>query len=378
MRSPILILLFLGLLTAKYSNANNLSGNELLRDSIKVIYKYHYESVYHEYLTRIDVLDKIDGPVVKSTIYTYTGDYPSGSGFVDSLKAGRLLTYPIEVVNTEMGGVTFAKISKFYPNRKGLKESELLLEMDGSIGLADFRFSNRIINGIHPWTYEGIFNPNTLYKSRLKYNLYDNRGNLQQSEIVGGTYSSIIWGYNDRYPIAQVSNAAFSDVAYTSFESDSKGSWIFSGTPVVDNTVPTGSQCYLLSSGSLSKAGLNSNKEFQLSYWKKTGAVVNISGGTISKTLTGRTVDGWTYIVQFLSVNGTLVVGGTGYIDELRIHPKEAQMTTSGYLPAVGITFKADTRGNIIYYEYDGMQSLKYEKDQNKNIIKSYDYNYKL
>jgi hypothetical protein len=137
-----------------------------------------------------------------------------------------------------------------------------------------------------------------------------------------------------------------------------------------------GKQCYALQGGALSKSGLTTGK-YYLSYWKKTGAAVTVTGATVSKTVTGRVVDGWTYMLLSLSVTGSVSISGSGYIDEVRLHPQDAQMTSSAYQPLVGVISIADTRGTTAYYEYDGLQRLKYERDQDKNIIKSYEFNYK-
>ncbi|SMC74976.1 hypothetical protein [Pedobacter africanus] len=53
------------------------------------------------------------------------------------------------------------------------------------------------------------------------------------------------------------------------------------------------------------------------------------------------------------------------------------QVETYSYKPVVGMTSQTDAKGTTTYYEYDNFQRLKYIKDQQGNIIKSYDYHYK-
>ena len=67
----------------------------------------------------------------------------------------------------------------------------------------------------------------------------------------------------------------------------------------------------------------------------------------------------------------------TAYIDELRLFPKSAQMTTYTFDPLVGMTSQCDPNNRIVYYEYDGLQRLQLLKDQNGNVIKTFQYNYK-
>ena len=51
-----------------------------------------------------------------------------------------------------------------------------------------------------------------------------------------------------------------------------------------------------------------------------------------------------------------------------------AFITSYTYKPLVGMTSQTDAKGMTTYFEYDSFQRLKYVKDQNGNIIKSYTY----
>lgn len=55
-----------------------------------------------------------------------------------------------------------------------------------------------------------------------------------------------------------------------------------------------------------------------------------------------------------------------------------AQMITYTYDPLIGVTSVTDAKGMTSYYEYDEFQRLKYTKDQYGNVIKHFDYHYKL
>nr|WP_199159147.1 hypothetical protein [Pedobacter sp. ASV2] len=67
----------------------------------------------------------------------------------------------------------------------------------------------------------------------------------------------------------------------------------------------------------------------------------------------------------------------TGILDDIRIFPANAQITTYTYKPLVGMTSSTDTKGQTTYYEYDEFQRLKNVKDQNGNVIKKNAYHYK-
>lgn len=66
-----------------------------------------------------------------------------------------------------------------------------------------------------------------------------------------------------------------------------------------------------------------------------------------------------------------------GIIDEIRVFPKDAQMTTYTYDSRFGLTGVCDMNHKKINYEYDSMGRLKLMKDQDGNIVKTFDYNYK-
>lgn len=66
----------------------------------------------------------------------------------------------------------------------------------------------------------------------------------------------------------------------------------------------------------------------------------------------------------------------TGLIDEIRIHPKDAQMNTFTYEPLTGMTSQCDANNRVSYYEYDSLGRLKLIRDQDKNIVKTFQYNY--
>lgn len=63
-------------------------------------------------------------------------------------------------------------------------------------------------------------------------------------------------------------------------------------------------------------------------------------------------------------------------IDEVRVYPVDALMTTYTYDPLVGITSETDPSGRTILYEYDSFGRLIRIKDENGKIMQEYKYNY--
>jgi len=214
------------------------------------------------------------------------------------------------------------------------------------------------------------------YRQMVSFDQYDQYNNIQQYTPTDQNLVTIIWDYTNTYPIAQVKNAALADVAATSFEADGKGGWTFSGTPSTAGGAITGNLSYPLSSGAISKSGLTSTTKYIISGWTK--GTVSLTGGTLSNLITGKTINGWTYLeVTVTGTTSVTISGGAGvYIDELRLYPSTAQMTTYTYSPLVGMTTSCDADNRITYYFYDGLGRLKWVKDQDGNIIKTYQYHY--
>ncbi len=167
-----------------------------------------------------------------------------------------------------------------------------------------------------------------------------NNSNPVQVLPRSGITQSYIWDYHSTEPVAKVSNAAQTDIAYTSFEADGKGNWTFAGAAAADGTSPTGKQCYSLAGGSISKSGLTSTTTYVVSYWSKTGASYTVTGNT--GFIQGKTTNGWTYFEHTVTGVTTVTVSGTGSIDELRLYPSTAQMSTYTYTPLLGLTSACD------------------------------------
>ena len=210
---------------------------------------------------------------------------------------------------------------------------------------------------------------------------YSANGNPLEVVSKNDFHTAYIWDYDDRYMIAQVNNAAAAQVAYSSFESDGNGNWTFTGTvttPASGTFVPTGRKYYNLTAATSLSKEVTNGKTYIIAYWRNvtTNNPYSITGGTGTVAM-GRTVEGWTYFEHRITATSTtLSVSGTGGIDELRLYPSNAQMATYTYDPLIGVTNQSDVNNRITYYEYDGFGRLKTVRDENKNVLKTMDYQY--
>lgn len=91
------------------------------------------------------------------------------------------------------------------------------------------------------------------------------------------------------------------------------------------------------------------------------------------------------YVMQWWNwVNGkwifneqsyTGITNLSGIIDDIRIFPSDAQMTTYTHSPLIGKTGETDPSGRTITYEYDGLGRKNIIRDNDKNIISKTCYN---
>ncbi|MBW8683892.1 hypothetical protein [Chitinophaga rhizophila] len=213
----------------------------------------------------------------------------------------------------------------------------------------------------------------TIFKDFLTFNQYSAKGNLLEQSKVKGMSHAYIYGHNASFLIAEVMNATSADVAFSSFEESGKGNWTYTGVPATNPTAISGAKLYVLSGGSISKAGLSSAKTYKVSYWSRSSPAT-ISGSTVTQ---GASRNGWTYFEHTLPGGATSVnIQGNVTIDDLRLYPAGASMTTFTYQPLYGITSVADSKSQYTYYVYDDFGRLKVIKDQDGMILKQFDYQY--
>jgi YD repeat-containing protein len=212
-------------------------------------------------------------------------------------------------------------------------------------------------------------------ETRAYFSYYDTRGNILQMNKASDIYQSYIWDYQMMSPVAEVKNASQADIAYTSFEAQNQGNWSYSGISVTDGSAPTGKRVYHLPSGSIARSGLYASTAYIVSYWNNTGSAYSIAG-TVGVVKTGRTQNGWTYFEHKISGQGSVTISGSGLVDELRLYPEKAQMTTMTYDPLIGVSSICDPNSKILYYEYDELGRLILIRDQDRNIVKKVCYNY--
>ena len=209
------------------------------------------------------------------------------------------------------------------------------------------------------------------YQQNISLDAYTSQGNVNQQHKIQDINYAYIWDYKETFPVAEVTNASQPAIAFTSFEADGSGNWAITGGATNTTDAITGRKSYNLGGGaSITRSGLVA-QNYLVSYWVKNGSVsVNSGGGTVKMSK-----NGWSY-VEHTVTGASVIVTGTGTIDELRLYPVAAKMTTYTYDPLIGMTSQCDANGKISYFEYDALGRLSYIRDQDKNILKRICYNY--
>lgn len=204
---------------------------------------------------------------------------------------------------------------------------------------------------------------------------YDPQGhNLQEFHREDGLETSFVWGYNQQYPIAKAVNALPAQIAYTGFEPQSKGGWDYDESHTTNTNQRTGLWSYNGTSGLSINKTINYDEPFIVSLWVYgNGTQATVGGNTKTNT-----TDGWGYLEwELSSYNGNIKVSATGPIDDLRLYPANAVMTTYTYEHLRGVTSITDENNVTTYFSRDDAGRLKEIRDEDRYILQYFNYNYK-
>jgi hypothetical protein len=241
-------------------------------------------------------------------------------------------------------------------------------------------------------------------ETRIQYNGYDGYVNPSSLSYKAGPNVVYTWGYNGLYPVSKTINAPLGNIAFSNCEepltlaqTDKSGSNLYFYTNDVAfvpyNNAHTGHKSFYLTTGSqhtISTRNTLPSGKYVFSYWSKCDipnntATVSLGTGITILSQQDQAANnmGWRYheAVVTLPVADYFTIypnagGANIFIDDIRIYPVGAQMTTYTYDPLIGVTSITDGRNNVLYYEYDNFKRLSKIKDQNGNIKNSYCYNY--
>lgn len=314
------------------------------------------------------------------TYNTYPMEYTSGTPFLDDMVHHYQLGLPIEQITALQDGsslaITSGILNKYKTGGYGLLDTVFALSASNPIPLSGFKFSNQNIGAINS-AYQ-TYHPDHHYIGQAFYQAYDSKNNLTQMQGIGKAPYSTIWGYNQSVPIAQISNATIDKVAYTSFETNDQQYWSFTASGRDSAALAkTGKVRYKLSSGTVETKANIPTGTYILSLWSN-GSKPTFSGTTADAAIVNGESDnhGWNFYMDRITVAGgsKVSLSGTGLIDEVRLYPQGAHMNSVAITPQVGAVSTTAQDDKASSFEYDALQRLKLERDDQYNIVKEYSY----
>ena len=154
-------------------------------------------------------------------ITTYPEDYPAGTTFIDNMKSKFVHALPIEQVVYKMKpsgqiNILSGQINTYQNDCPTCKDQTFLLENPAPVPQSSFKFSNSV-PGIIPFPLPAALNNTafarfTGYQPRITFNSYTGTKTLRSYTPVNGTPTVILWGYESKYPIAEIKNATLAQV----------------------------------------------------------------------------------------------------------------------------------------------------------------------
>ncbi|MEO1051537.1 MAG: hypothetical protein AAFX87_12980 [Bacteroidota bacterium] len=303
-----------------------------------------------------------EGQVI-TTVKKYPSDY-TGISILNEMVSRNILT---PVIEQQVRVANPIDIHNPTPNTSGLTSGQVTTYKEAhGIILPDQVYlvnSNAPIVNFTEAQSNGKYTamvPNGHYEARLTYDTYAENGNMLSVLPADGIRRSYIWGYDETYPVAEVVDATPGQLYYNGYEEDDAAvenpSVAYSGNRyrVLTN------QAVIVPTASLP----DQSGHYILSYmfkpngtgdWEYREVAVNYGVGSPISTIVT-----------------------TGWVDEVRLYPADAHMTTYTYDAARGLmTSTVDPNYLVSYYEYDDLGRLLRIKDHEGNILKTYDYNYR-
>ena len=346
--------------------------------SISSTNNYVWEPSYPT-LINIEFAQRSDGKTLMN-FTTYPTQYPAGTTFIDDMVKHYMWGVPIEKISALENGTTITitggVVNRYKSGGFGLLDTVFSLSLANPIPQPTFKFSNQLTGGMgSDYT---AYAPDAHYIAKAFYQTYDSKDNLIQSQNIGEPPSSIIWGYNQDVPVAQISNAAINQVAYTGFETNDQRYWLFTATGRDSSGLAkTGKIRYQLSAGQVKTSASMPAGTYILSFWTQ-GAKPTIGGTTADVSIVNGESDNhsWNFYMDRVTVAGStqVTLTGTGFIDELRLYPQGAHISTVSIIPQVGTSSQNSQDDKVNTYEYDALLRNATVRDDQYNVLKQYSY----
>jgi YD repeat-containing protein len=283
------------------------------------------------------------------TKYKYPNEYNSSAGTVYSaMVTAHVTDVPVEIQNWQIDnsvekltGSTVTEFKQFdkYNSADKFINPYRIYRMNSPSSLTTAQVGQSS-NSTGPYS-SLLFN--TQYFDQENEFDYDLYGKTKRISGRGNQVKSYLWEYNNSLPIAEAINAAQNEIFYTGFEASGTtgaahtGTKYYNGDYNLNFTIPNG-------------------RTYKYSYWYRQGSSWVFSGE--------------------LNYTGAVLLTNGDAIDDVRVYPQDAQMSTYTYTPLQGMTTSTDANSKTNYYDYDWYSRLRTIRDPDGNILKKFCYNY--
>jgi hypothetical protein len=370
--------------------------------------QYSYASQYHRLMSGISKTTA-DGTVY-GTNFSYTLDYPVSTGtpadttmwMIQMLKNANQTNTVIEQISTvklpksstvKTTGASLIKYRPFSSNRPLMKYQ---LASRPALPVTTFAPSSVVNN---------VFQNDTSYQIVNTVNEYDTYGVALSSTGEDRNTNGTLWGYGQRFPVAQFDQTRATSIAFSDFETANAASFALSGDFYGQGrTGLNGLYPSATLTRTISKPSNAIN--YQLAFWLK-----NQSGTTVTLQVTLKdandnvlyinlypcTLNGgnYQYFAKQIPVSGmpstfkinitapafSAPAGGSSpsllpLLDDVAFYPDYASLSSTTYDIPFGPNSVTDASGATSYTSYDPLGRLKFLSDQDGNIKQRFTYSY--
>lgn len=307
--------------------------------------EFTYNETGHKQLSLVKTYDSDTNPTFTQMIYPGDIAAPALGSAIDLMKKRNVQNQVLESVSWRPSTATQSLLlsgaaTSFITNNTKVVPSAML----------SAKISTPVL------TTDPVATARQLHEGRLIYSAYDfNYVNVLQHSMPNGVNTAYLWGEYGTVIIAKADHAQSKQIYHTSFEEDALASTQYQKTGRASKAI---NGTYVIPTGS----GPAFAGNYILSWWEKVGTA------------------GWAYkeksITNYVVGTAIATTSVNGYIDEVRLYPVEAKMTTFTHEPLVGVTSITDANGVSVYFEYDAFNRLKLKRDQDGNIIEWFDYKF--
>lgn len=303
--------------------------------------RYEFDETGHKQLTSEET--DLEDSVLR-TEHKYPSDYKVGANqAIDALVDQHRINIPIE-------SATFIKGSNLITAER--RPFELVDQKPRQVAR-----EVAAIEENHPADGDIFESLSELYETRQRILAYDFHGNMLEQTGPGGLTTSFLWSSNSTQLIAEIRNASQRQVYFQNFEdqnlTDTTNEFSFSGSRSKFVAGKFSIQPDLLPA---------IDGDYVLTYWRKQGAS---PWERIQK-----------FILNYTAGSPIETDPVEGHIDEVRLTPTSAAMTSFCYLPFIGIQSRTDENDFPVFYAYDSLGRIQTTRDHTGSIRSHVQYGF--